>query len=115
MKLTKYLYHILTIKDMCVDMEFILWVIFTKILSQVIIIKKIAIIEKIMIIKKDFDYWKRSWLLKKIVIIEKDHDCWKRLSLLKFSSNKNNVIRVVLFLFTIRFHKHKKTPKALNV
>ena len=51
MKFTKYLYHVLTIKDMCVDMEFILWVIFTKILSQGIIIKKIVIIEK------DHDYW----------------------------------------------------------
>ena len=92
MKLTKYLYHVLTIKDMCVDMEFILWVIFTKIVSQVIIIKKIMIIEtdhdywkKIVITEKDHDYWKRLWLLKRIVIIEKDcdiqkdHDYWKRL------------------------------------
>ena len=55
---------------MCVDMEFILWVIFTKILSQGIIIKKIVIIEK------DHDYWKRLWLLKKIVIIKKDCDHW---------------------------------------
>ena len=33
--------------------EFIIWAIFTKIVSQVIIIKNIAIIEK------DHDYWKR--------------------------------------------------------
>ena len=50
-------------------MEFILWVIFTKIVLQVVIIKK------------DCDYWKRSWLLKKIVIIEKivviEKDCDK--------------------------------------
>ena len=38
-------------------MEFIPWVIFTKIVSQVVIIKKIAIIEK------DCDYWKTLWLL----------------------------------------------------
>ena len=53
-------------------MEFILWVSFTKIVSQVIIIKN-------------------------IVIIEKDHDYCKRLGLLKFSSNINEVIREVLF------------------
>ena len=68
MKLTKYLYHVLTIKDMCKMMEFILWVIFTKIVSEVVIIKKIVIIEK------NHDYWKRSWLLQKIMIIEKDCD-----------------------------------------
>ena len=34
-------------------MEFILWVIFTKIVSQVVIIKKIVIIEK------DCDYWEK--------------------------------------------------------
>ena len=50
-------------------MEFILWVIFIKILSQVIIIEK------------DCDNWKRSWLLKKIVIIGKDCDNWKKLML----------------------------------
>ena len=49
-------------------MEFILWVIFIKIVSQVvkrlkkiIIIKKIMIIEKVVIIKKDHDNWKRLW------------------------------------------------------
>ena len=41
MKLTKYLYHVLTIKDMCYMMEFIL---FTKIVSKVVIIKKIVMI-----------------------------------------------------------------------
>ena len=85
-------------------MEFILdGVIFTKIVSQVIIIKKIVIIEK------DHDYWKKN------VIIEKDHDYQKRLWLLKFSSNINEVIRAVLFFFTTRFHKHEKAPKALKV
>ena len=54
-----------------------LWVIFTKIVPQVVIIKKIVIIQK------DHDYWKRSWELKKIMIIEKDCDYWKRLSQLK--------------------------------
>ena len=41
MKLIKYLYHVLTIKDMCQMMEFIL---FTKIVSKVVIIKKIVMI-----------------------------------------------------------------------
>ena len=59
-------------------MEFILRVIFTKILSQVVIIKKI------LIIKTDCDYWKRLWLWKKkIVIIEKNVNNWKRLWLMK--------------------------------
>ena len=49
-------------------MEFILWVIFTKIVLQVIIIKKSVIVEK------DHDYWERLWLLKKIMIIEKNRD-----------------------------------------
>ena len=52
-------------------LEFILdGVIFTKIVSQVIIIKKIVIIEK------DHDYWKKMWLLKKVMIIKKDYDYW---------------------------------------
>ena len=64
-------------------MGFILSEIFTKIVSQVVIIKKIVIL------KTDCGYWKGLWLLKKnviiekIVIIEKDHDYWKRLWLLK--------------------------------
>ena len=56
-------------------MEFILWVIFTKIVSQVAIIKKIAII------KENHNYWKISWLFKKLVISEKivviEKDCDK--------------------------------------
>ena len=56
-------------------MEFILWVIFTKIVSQVVIIKKIVII------KENHDYWKISWLFKRLVIIEKivviEEDCDK--------------------------------------
>ena len=28
--------------------------------------------KKIVIIEKDYDYWKRLWLLKKIAIIEKN-------------------------------------------
>ena len=62
-------------------MEFILWVIFTKIVSQVVIINKVVIIEK------DCDYWKGLCLLKKIVIIEKDHHYWKRSWLLKKDCN----------------------------
>ena len=40
-------------------MEFIPWVIFTKIVSQVIIIKKIVTIEKIVITEKDRDNYKK--------------------------------------------------------
>ena len=58
-------------------MEFILWVIFTKIVSQVVIIKKIVITEK------NCNNWKRSWSLKKIAIIGKNCNNWKRLWLLK--------------------------------
>ena len=36
MKLTKYLCHVLTIKDMCQMMEFVRWLIFIKIVSQVV-------------------------------------------------------------------------------
>ena len=50
MKLTKYIYHVLTIKDVCLIVEFMPWVIFVKIVSQV------AIIKKIVIIKKNHDY-----------------------------------------------------------
>ena len=90
MKLIKYLYHVLTIKDMCYMMEFILWVISTKIVSQVAIIKKIVIILMIidnycrllLIIINDY-YW---WLLKKTDKIN-------------FSSNIIEVIRIVLNFF----------------
>ena len=50
MKLTKYLCHILTIKDMCQMMEFVLWLIFIKMMSQVV--KRL---KKTVIIKKDSD------------------------------------------------------------
>ena len=53
--------------------EFILWVIFTKMVSEV------AIIEKDHDYWKKCNNWKRSWLLEKIVIIEKDCHIWKRL------------------------------------
>ena len=68
MKLTKYLCCVLMIKGKCYIMEFVRWLIFIKIMSQVvkrlkkivikksvineILIKKI-VIEKILIIKKD--------------------------------------------------------------
>ena len=32
-----------------------------------------------------------------------------------YSSNINEVIKTVLFFFRIRFHTHKKAPKALKV
>ena len=59
-KLTKYLCHVLTIKGMYQMMEFVRWLVFIKIVSQVvkrfkkILIKKI-VIKKIMIIEKDSD------------------------------------------------------------
>ena len=40
MKLIKYLYHVLTIKDTCQMMEFVRWLIFIKIVSQVVEIQK---------------------------------------------------------------------------
>ena len=36
MKLTKYLYHVLTIKNTCQMMEFAHWLIFIKMVSQVV-------------------------------------------------------------------------------
>ena len=51
MKLTKYLCHVLTIKDMCYKMEFARWLTFIKIVSQVV--KKFKkIVEKKIVIKK---------------------------------------------------------------
>ena len=47
---TKYLCHVLTIKDTCQMMEFIRWVIFIKIVLQAV-----KIFKKILIIKKDCD------------------------------------------------------------
>ena len=47
MKLTKYLCHVLAIKDMCQMMELVRWLIFINIVSQAVKrFKKIAIIEK---------------------------------------------------------------------
>ena len=48
MKLTKYLCHALTLKDMdmCQMMEFIRWLIFINIVLKKIVITKIMIIEK---------------------------------------------------------------------
>ena len=57
MKLTKYLCHVLMIKDICQMIEFIRWLIFIKIVSQVakkfkkIVIKRI-VVKKIVIIEK---------------------------------------------------------------
>ena len=63
--------HEIDHKRYALDDGFILWAFFTKIVSQVVIIKNIVIIEK------DHDNWKRLWLLKKIVIIKKDYGNWK--------------------------------------
>ena len=56
----------LTIKDMCLMMEFVPWLIFIKIVSQVVKrLKKIVMIEKIVI---------KMIIIKKIVMIKKDFD-----------------------------------------
>ena len=60
MKLTKYICRVLTIKDMCQMMEFVRWLIFIKIVPQVVKRLKNIVIKKIVI--------------KKIVIIGKGHD-----------------------------------------
>ena len=59
MKLTKYLCHVLTIKDMCWMIEFVRFI-FIKVVSQVVKRLKKVVIKKI--------------LIKKFVIIEKDLD-----------------------------------------
>ena len=53
MKLTKYLCHVLTIKDMCQMMEFVRWLIFIKIVSQVVKRLKKIVIRKVVMIEKD--------------------------------------------------------------
>ena len=53
MKLTKYVCHVLTIKDMCQMMEFVRWLIFIKVVSQVVIKKER--LKTIVIIEKDCD------------------------------------------------------------
>ena len=60
MKLTKYLCHVLTIKDRCSMMEFVRWLIFIEIVPQIVKRFKKIVIKKIVI--------------KKIVIINTDHD-----------------------------------------
>ena len=56
MKLTKYLCHVLTIKDMCQMMEFVCWLIFIKIVPQAVEIQKDC--DKKDCNKKDRDNWK---------------------------------------------------------
>ena len=60
MKLTKYLCHVLTIKDRCSMMEFVRWLIFIEIVPQIVKRFKKIVIKKIVI--------------KKIVIIDTDHE-----------------------------------------
>ena len=55
MKLAKYPCHVLTIKHACYMMEFIRWLIFIKIVSQVVKRLKKIVIKKIVIIEKDCD------------------------------------------------------------
>ena len=72
----KYLYHVLTIKDMCYMMEFILWVIFTKIVSKVVIICDYFIDNYwwLLIIIDNYYWWLMIiiddyyWLLMMIII-----------------------------------------------
>ena len=65
MKLAKYLCHVLTIKDTYQMMEFIRWLIFIKIVLQVVKRLKKIVIKKILI---------KKILLKKAVMIEKNYD-----------------------------------------
>ena len=65
MKLTKYLYHVLMIKDICYIMEFVRWLIFIKTVSQVVKRLKKTVIKNIVI---------KKIIIKNIVIIEKDCD-----------------------------------------
>ena len=59
-------------------MEFVRWLIFIWIVSQVVKrLKKTVIKEDCN--KEDRDNWKKLLSLKKIVIIEKNCDNWKRL------------------------------------
>ena len=46
MKLTKYLSHVLTVKDTCWMMEFIRWLVFIKIVSQSVKRFKKVVIKK---------------------------------------------------------------------
>ena len=76
MKLTKYHYHVLMIKDMCQMMEFILWLIFIKIVLRVVKKFKKAVIKKKRLKKVVIKKKK----LKKIVIIQKDCDNKKKIA-----------------------------------
>ena len=102
MKLTKYLYQVLTIKDMRDMMEFMLWVIFSKVVSQVVIIKKIGIIIVVIVII--------AIIIIIIIIIvrllKKNWCYWKRWD--KFSSNVDEVIKSVLNIFFYDKILHKK-------
>ena len=55
MTLTKYLWYVLTIKDMCQRMEFICWFILIKIVSQAVKRLKKILVKKIVIIEKGHD------------------------------------------------------------
>ena len=59
MKLTKYHYHVLMIKDLFKMMRFMRVLIFIKILLQVVKKFKKIVIKKILIIEKDCDNAKR--------------------------------------------------------
>ena len=81
-------------------MEFVRWLIFIKIVSQVV--KRL---KKIVVIEKGCDNWKRFWLKKFMLVL---HAC-------NFSSNVNEVIRVALnSLFFLRkdFARTKSTKIA---
>ena len=66
MKLTKYIYHDLTIKDMCQMMQFMCQLIFIKIVLQVVKRLKKIVIKKI--VKRLKKIMVKNKLLKTIVI-----------------------------------------------
>ena len=91
MKLTKYHYHVLTVKDLFWMMEFI----------------RLLIFIKIVIIKKDYDHRKILWSWKNIAIMEKYCDDWNL-------SNTHEVIKTVLNFSLQKYFTHIKSIKTLN-
>ena len=77
MKLTKYLCHVLTIKDVLDDGIRTLAYFYKDSATSCKEIEKNC--DKKDCNKEDRDNWKGSWWLKRTVIIEKDCDNWKGL------------------------------------
>ena len=91
-------------------MEFILWVIFTKIVSKVVIIKKLWLFYWWLLLMIIDDYW---WLLMIICY------WWLLLMIIKKDCNKTNcssiykeVIRSFFILFIFFYDKISQAPKG---